>query len=131
MKLNPAQEKFAHLIVRGVGTTEAGIECWGWENYSQQAKATEAQKKLNNPRIQDRINELKAIAVKETSVTVQSLLDELDEARDLAKEEKQPSAMVAATIGKAKVTGLDKQVIEIQSREELTPWDSLTAKDEA
>lgn len=128
--LNAAQEKFANLIVRGYSPTEAGIECWGWESYSKNAKAVEAQKKLDNPKIQKRIAELRSTAVKETVVTVQSLLDELEEARELAKEHEQPAAMVSATIGKAKITGLDKQVIEIQAKEDLTPFSNLSA-DEA
>lgn len=41
-----------------------------------------------------------------TQVTVQSLTDELDEARALAARVDQPSAMTAATIAKGKLHGL-------------------------
>jgi len=43
---------------------------------------------------------------KRADVTEESLLDELEEARISAAENKQSGAMVAATMGKAKLTGL-------------------------
>lgn len=45
-------------------------------------------------------------------VTVESLTEELEEARVIAREDRVPTAMVSATMGKAKLYGLDKQVIE-------------------
>ena len=39
-------------------------------------------------------------------VTVDSISNEYEEARGVAKETKQPAAMVAATTGKAKIHGL-------------------------
>lgn len=47
------------------------------------------------------------------NVTVDSLLAELEEARQaLSAETPQSSAAVAATMGKAKLVGLDKQIID-------------------
>jgi hypothetical protein len=58
----------------------------------------------------------------ELVVTVESILAELEEARQVAAAGDNPSAMVSASMGKAKLSGLDKQVIEIKASEELTPW---------
>jgi predicted DNA-binding ribbon-helix-helix protein len=43
-------------------------------------------------------------------VTVASLIAELEEARQVGKERGQASAMAVATMGKAKLAGLDKDV---------------------
>ncbi|MNG18436.1 hypothetical protein D3C85_1129380 [compost metagenome] len=45
-------------------------------------------------------------------VTVESLIAELEEARQVGKENAAAGPMVAATMGKAKLCGLDKQIIE-------------------
>ncbi|MDG6264490.1 terminase small subunit, partial [Glaesserella parasuis] len=44
-------------------------------------------------------------------LTVDDLLDELEVAREKALEREQLSVAVSATMGKAKLLGLDKQVI--------------------
>lgn len=53
-----------------------------------------------------RVAELQEKAAKKVEVTVESLAGELEEARALALAEKQPSAAVSATMGKAKLFGL-------------------------
>jgi len=60
-------------------------------------------------------------------VTAGSLCLELEEARNIGKTERAAAAMVAATMGKAKLYGLDKVVIVVENAEELTPWSSVTA----
>ena len=63
-----------------------------------------------NERVLSRVKELvertAANAAARAEVTAESLLNELEEARKLAAEINQPSAAVAATLGKAKVAGL-------------------------
>lgn len=49
-------------------------------------------------------------------ITVDDLLAELDEARAIGKESGKAAPMVAATMGKAKLLGLDKQVEEADTR---------------
>jgi hypothetical protein len=48
-------------------------------------------------------------------LTVEDLLRELEEARQLAISTEAPAPAVSATMGKAKLLGLDKQVIDHQS----------------
>jgi hypothetical protein len=59
-------------------------------------------------------------------VTVESLTAELEEARQVGIEDRVPSAMVAATMGKAKLYGLDKQVIEHSG---TIKFDDMTEED--
>lgn len=49
-------------------------------------------------------------------ITVDDLLAELDEARAIGKKTGKAAPMVAATMGKAKLLGLDKQVEEADTR---------------
>lgn len=62
--------------------------------------------------LQAYVEELRAEIRERYMVTVESLIQELEEAREIAKEDRVPTAMVSATMGKAKIAGLDKQIIE-------------------
>lgn len=61
-----------------------------------------------------RYKELQQESADNHGITVSSLLEELEEARKTALQAETPqsSAAVSATMGKAKLCGLDKQVIE-------------------
>ncbi|WAI87546.1 hypothetical protein SC65A3_01007 [Psychrobacter sp. SC65A.3] len=45
-------------------------------------------------------------------LTLDDLLDQLEQARQIAIEERKPTAMIQATATMAKLTGLDKPVIK-------------------
>jgi hypothetical protein len=61
---------------------------------------------LTKSTIRGRIDELLARGAERAEVTVASLLEELEVARQLAMQKGQASAAVQATMGKAKLTGL-------------------------
>ena len=61
---------------------------------------------LTKPKVAERLRELQESAAARAEVTVASILNELEDARKLAEKINQPSAAVAATLGKAKVAGL-------------------------
>ena len=50
-------------------------------------------------------------------MTVDDLIKELDEAREIAKENGNPTAMISSVMGKAKLLGLDKP--QTQSSEDI------------
>jgi 23S rRNA maturation-related 3'-5' exoribonuclease YhaM len=106
-------------------------ECWAWEKSSPNTIANNAKQRDKHPKIAARIAELKAEIMEEIKpsliVTVESILEELEEARQVAIQGDNPNAMVSASMGKAKLSGLDKQVIEIQAAEELTPWAAISS----
>lgn len=58
-------------------------------------------------------------------LTLDDLLDQLEQARQMAIEERKPTAMIQATATMAKLTGLDKPVVkdvyadEVQTISEL------------
>lgn len=47
-----------------------------------------------------------------TRLTLDDLLDQLEQARQMAIEERKPTAMIQATVTTAKLLGLDKPVIK-------------------
>lgn len=68
--------------------------------------------------VKARYEELQEQALKDHGVTIKSLLEELEVTRGIAlgAETPQSSAAVSATMGKAKLVGLDKHVVEITGK---------------
>ncbi len=97
---NARHEKFAQALAKG----KTAIDAYGEAGYKPDRGA--ATRLSANVSIRDRIAELQAKTVKKVEITVDSLAAELEEARAIALKEKQSSAAVSATMGKAKLFGL-------------------------
>lgn len=97
---NAKHEKFAQEVAKGKSATEAYVDA-GYAPHRQAASRL-----LSNVDVQLRVSELQNRGAERAELTVEALLDELEEARTLAAELKQPAAMVAASMGKGKVAGL-------------------------
>lgn len=115
MALTVKQEKFCQAYVETGNASEAyrSAYCAGkmkHETVNRNAKAL-----LDNNKITTRVNELQQEHRTKHNITVSDLLRELEEARKaaLTAETPQSSAAVAATMGKARITGLDKVVIDL------------------
>jgi len=52
-------------------------------------------------------------------LTLDDLLDQLEQARQMAIEERKPTAMIQATVTTAKLLGLDKPVIKDVNADEV------------
>jgi len=100
-------------IENGGNQSEAYRAGYNAENMADPTIWKEASVLFKNPLVAVRVLELQEEHRQRHNVTVDTLTRELDEARDLAKEEAQPAAMTGATMGKAKLHGLitDKQKI--------------------
>ena len=112
MALTAKQELFVSAYCsNGFNATKAAIE----SGYSKESAGTIASENLQKPDIIEAIDRYKLSIVKRHGITVDGLLAELEEARTVALtcETPQTSAAIAATMGKAKLTGLDKQVVEM------------------
>lgn len=113
--LTDKQERFAQAFIEcGENATEAYRQSYGVKTMKPETVSRKAHDVAHNGKVLARINALRAEAAKRHHVTVDSLVAELDETRRaaLAAETPQTSAAVAATMGKAKLMGLDKQVLE-------------------
>lgn len=97
---NPRHESFAQALAKGKTADEA-YALAGYKPNRGNAATLKA-----NQSILDRVAELQQRAAKKVEVTVESLAIELEEARQIAIAEKQSSAAVSATMGKAKLFGL-------------------------
>ena len=112
--LKPKPEKFCQLIVEGKSKAEAYRQAFPENKMKNESLYVEACKLAKDPKISIRIEQLRAEHRGRHNLEMDDLLAELEEARQIAKDpaKPQPSAMVSATMGKAKLLGLDKQVIE-------------------
>lgn len=109
------QEKFCRVFVETGNASEAYRQSYKSDRKSVNSVAVDASRLLDNPKVNLRIGQLRDVHVKRHNVTVDSLIAELEEARiaALTAETVQASAATGATMGKAKLLGLDKQLIEL------------------
>lgn len=117
---NAKHELFAQGVAKGLSATDA------YEKAGYKPHRPSASRLLTNANVAQRVEELQAKAVKKVEVTVESLANELEEARSLALGEKQSSAAVSATMGKAKLFGLG---VENRRHSGTVQLVTLTAKD--
>lgn len=73
-----------------------------------ESQRVEGYKLLNKPHISLRIEQLRQIAIKNSTTTVDTILREIDEARELAMHIEQPGVARAASMDKAKLAGFLK-----------------------
>lgn len=112
----PRHEAFAQAIVAGIAKGWTQHEAYRAAGYNPSNEATAracASRLLTiGNKIGARIAELQAQAAKRKQVTVATIVEELEEARGVAKDQAQGAAMVAASSAKAKVLGLSVERIE-------------------
>lgn len=111
-KLTPKQESFCLAYIETGNASEAYRSAYDASRMKQETVNRTAKALLDNRKITARIEQLREPIIKRHNVTVDSLIAELDEARTIAAGLDRPSDMISATMGKAKIVGLDKQVID-------------------
>ena len=124
MKLTPKQERFCQLYIELGSASEAYRQSYNAGRMLPDSVNRKAFELLENVKITARLAELQAQHVRRHNLTVDHLLAELEEARQAAlmAETAQASAAVGATMGKAKLLGLDKVVLDHQSSDgSMTP----------
>ena len=102
-KLNRRQELFCQGCAAGMRKMDAYVAA----GYSDNAKNIRSQPShlLREPKIRNRIRQLKSQMAFKLDVTVERLVLELTEAFEVAKRDINPQGMVVATLGKAKLLG--------------------------
>lgn len=115
MALTQKQEKFCRLVVELNNNSDAYRGAYDASRMKPESIHRKAKELMDNVNVAARIAELRAEHAKRHRVTVDDLLGELEEARQIAlnAETPQTSAAVGASMGKAKLLGLDKQLIEL------------------
>lgn len=126
--LTQKQETFCQAYIETGNASEAYRTAYAADKMKAEAIHVKASELLSNGKVAVRVAELQAEIKQRHNVTVDSLIKELEEARQsaLTAETPQSSAAVAATMGKAKLTGLDKQIVELHGSVGLNLNKSLT-----
>lgn len=107
--LTPKQEKFAQCVASGMTQADAYREAFGQSNMSDKTLIVKASQLMAKDNIGIRVQELQNESAKVIPITVQDLINELEEARVLAMTMERPNtaSMVQATLGKGKLLGLE------------------------
>lgn len=118
--LTPKQESFCQLYIELGNASEAYRQSYDADSMNENTVNREASELLSNPKIATRLDYIRKEHKKRHNITVDTLLLELEEARRSALdgERVQSAAAVSATMGKAKLLGLDKQIIDITTNGE-------------
>ena len=110
-------EKFAQVVVETGNASEAARQAYNVSN--DVSAASVGYENLRKPQVQELIEAKKeAIAIR-NELTEDSIIAELEEARLLAAEIKNPASMVSASLGKAKTAGLLKEDQPVKPGNEL------------
>lgn len=109
------QEKFCRVFVETGNASEAYRQAYNAKNMGANTIAVKASNLLDKDNITVRLQQLREVHQKRHNVTVDSLVAELEEIKNVAlsAETPQSSAAVAAVLGKAKLMGLDKQLVQL------------------
>ncbi|MDI3184647.1 terminase small subunit [Pseudomonas paracarnis] len=111
-------EKFCLAYVETANAAESYRIAYNTENMATATIGREGYNTLQKPQVQARLEELRKKVMERHEITVDTLLAELEEARKAALDADTPqtSAAVSATMGKAKLLGLDKKIVELTGK---------------
>ena len=118
-KLTDKQEKFVQKYIECGNQSESYRHAYNAKNMKPATVNRAAKEVYDNPNVAARIKELQAQARKRHDLTIDDLIAELEEAREFARECRQSGTFVTATMGKAKLLGLDKE--HLSADEAATP----------
>ena len=116
MALTLKQEAFCcAYIENGGNASEAYRTTYNVKKATDKTVNEEASKLLASPKVATRVKELRDAIVKRHELTVDDIIAELEEARDIAKGLALPNTgtLVAASMGKAKILGFVKDKSEV------------------
>ena len=116
--MTPKQADFIALYLETQNASEAYKRAYN-STGKQNTIHRKASELLKHPEVKKELELLQAHAKEQNKITLDSVVDELEEARQIAKQLGNASAMVSATLGKAKVLGLviDKQETALKNLE--------------
>ena len=108
MALTIKQEKFCMVYIETGNASEAYRQAYNCENMKEATINRNAKMMIDDNKISTRIKELKSGHVKRHELTIDDLVKQLEETRQVALtlENPQCSAAISATMGTAKLLGL-------------------------
>lgn len=120
-KLTLKQENFCLKYIETGNASEAYRHAYDTSRMNPDSVNRKAKEVMDNVKIAARIADLRKPFIEKHEVTVDSLIKELEEAREAAlkAETVQSSAAVSATMGKAKLLGFGVEKLELTVNAEL------------
>lgn len=114
-ELTPKQESFCHRYMETGSASEAYRLSYDSAEMKPESIHRSAKELMDNPKIASRIKCMREETQLRHKITLDTLLAELEEVRHIAVscETPQSAAAVGAIMGKAKLLGLDKQLVEV------------------
>ena len=106
MNLTPKQEAFCQAIVAGANQAAAYRIAYDAENMAQSTIYVKASLLMREDKITERVNQLRTPVVQAIVYGVKEAMGEAEEARVMAREDRDGSVMVAATNLKSRLGGL-------------------------
>lgn len=125
--MTPKREAFCLAYIETGNASEAYRRAFDAENMKAETVTKRASELLDNGEVKGRLSELREPILKRHGNTVDDLLDELEKARARALEADRPAAAVSATMGKARLLGLDRQQIDVTVDHRIGLADKLKA----
>lgn len=124
MKLTIKQEAFCQAYIETGNANEAYRRAYSTARMKPETVNKRAHELLRKGAIAGRLEQLRGELAERHKITVDTLLLELEQNRQAAlqAETVQAAAATAATMGKAKLLGLDKQILDMRSSDgSMTP----------
>jgi len=110
-KLTIKQEGFCKTYIETGNASEAYRINYNANNMKQESIVVKASELMKNGKVAVRVSELQTIINQKFDVTLESLTREIEEDRQMARDLKQPNAAISALNLKARIHGMDKQVV--------------------
>ena len=119
------REQLAHAIARGLSVAEAMREVGYTETTANTGRIKQGKKLvrvMEHPEVAARVAEIRAGARQQAEATTATIAAQLDEAFEMAREDRKPGPMISAANSKAKLLGLivDKVDVNAKSIDEMT-----------
>ena len=120
-ELNPKQERFCQIYVDTGNASEAYRQAYN-SKAKQESVAVSASRLLSQANVSLRVEQIREALRANHNITLADILFELEEARKaaLGAENPQSSAAVAASMGKAKLLGFDREKKEQPNNKPIT-----------
>lgn len=132
--LSPKQERFAILLVEGEGQSEAYKKAYAASAMTDATVAVEAARLVRHPGIKARVESLRRNLQRVLGVSRGSLLQELNEAQEIARQQGDAKTLAVIAMHKGRLMGFLQNVPQPKSpsqREAEIPFGMLDQDSDA
>ena len=110
--LTPKQEAFCLAYVGGLNASDSYRKCYNAGGMTPKSINEKSCELLASVKVASRVDALREMMATRSLVTMESLTKEIEEAYEMAKETRQASVMIQASIAKAKLHGMVVEKVE-------------------